>query len=90
MTFHFNKLPDFNHLPDFLLQICTKMKRFSCLAILFCLIVSSDANCEQAQVKECIEKYMKELEEKPDISSHCARLQVIYGTLFNMHRLHVG
>ena len=28
-------------------------------------------------MKDCIEKYVKELDEKPDISSHCDRLQVI-------------
>jgi len=56
------------------------MKWFSCLAILFWFIVSSDANCERAQVKDCIEKYVKELNEKPDISSHCDRLRVILET----------
>ena len=61
------------------------MKRFSFLAILFCLIVSSDANCEQTKVKGCIKQYVEELHEKSDISSHCDRLQVIHGTLILMN-----
>ena len=56
------------------------MKPFSCLAILFCLIVSSDANCERDQVKDCIGKYVEKLDKNPD-SSHCDRLKVIQWTL---------
>jgi len=59
------------------------MKWFSCLAILFWFIVSSDANCERAQVKDCIEKYVKELNEKPDISSHCDRLRDVFGCFWS-------
>lgn len=85
--FRVNGIPTIPHISIscktlIMLQIWTKMKRFSCLAILFCLIVSSDANCEQTKVKRCIEQYVEELQhKKPDISSHCDRLQVIHGTL---------
>jgi len=59
------------------------MKRFSFLAILFCLIVSSDANCEQTKVKGCIKQYVEELHEKSDISSHCDRLQDVFNCFWS-------